>query len=55
MHAGYLRLPTDTKNMSYLLLFEGNNGYMNVPMWYVAWLVNTTPIAQFPFCGLILT
>ena len=29
LRAGYLRLQTRTKNMQYLLLFHGNNGYAN--------------------------
>jgi len=35
LHAGYLRLQAHTKNIQYLLLFDGNNGYANAPQCYV--------------------
>ena len=35
LHAGELRLRPHTRNISYLLLFYGNNGHVNAPGFYV--------------------
>jgi len=41
LHAGYLRLPTHTQNILYLLFFRLEFGYENAPQCYV---VRTLPV-----------